>query len=73
MVTGTSEPRAAAEALLLAEGSLVRWVVLKMGEKGCYILTSDQEWVHHPAMDVTLEDTVGCVARTVTHNAHSCW
>jgi len=59
MVTGQSDPHKAAEQILHAEGSAVKWVVLKMGGEGCFILTRD-ELAHHPAMCIQLEDTVGC-------------
>ena len=59
-MTGIADAQAAAESLLHAEGSRVEWVVLKQGEEGCYIITRGGEVVHQPAMDVTVDDTVGC-------------
>jgi len=41
MVTGHSDPRKAADSLLTAPGSLVRWVVLKVGKDGCFVATRD--------------------------------
>jgi sugar/nucleoside kinase (ribokinase family) len=60
MVTGHSDPRKAADSLLTAPGSLVRWVVLKVGKDGCFVATRDGQVLHHPAMSVAVEDTVGC-------------
>lgn len=60
MVTGHSDPLKAADSLLTAPGSLVKWVVLKVGKDGCFVATRDGAVLHYPAMNVKVEDTVGC-------------
>eukprot|EP00238_Polyblepharides_amylifera_P014214 CAMPEP_0196583462 /NCGR_PEP_ID=MMETSP1081-20130531/43761_1 /TAXON_ID=36882 /ORGANISM="Pyramimonas amylifera, Strain CCMP720" /LENGTH=499 /DNA_ID=CAMNT_0041904369 /DNA_START=246 /DNA_END=1745 /DNA_ORIENTATION=+ len=58
-VTGIRDPEEAAQSLLRSPGSLVNWVVLKVGPKGCFLVTHD-ETSYHPAMKIEVEDTVGC-------------
>mmetsp|Transcript_13385 Transcript_13385/g.25697 ORF Transcript_13385/g.25697 Transcript_13385/m.25697 type:complete len:449 (-) Transcript_13385:663-2009(-) len=58
-VTGIADPIQSARSLLNAKGSKVEWVVLKVGAEGCYIATRETV-LHHPAMKITVEDTVGC-------------
>lgn len=55
MLTGDSDPRRAAHALL---DHGVRMAVVKLGRLGCGIYTRDTE-VRCPAFDVTVKDTTG--------------
>lgn len=57
-VTGIADPVLSAKELL-ARGRCTKWVVVKMGDKGCFLTTAHGVY-QVPAFTVDVKDTVGC-------------
>ncbi|MCO5609515.1 hypothetical protein L7F22_063743 [Adiantum nelumboides] len=57
-LTGLEDPTLAAKDLL-AKGQRTKWVIVKLGESGCLMVTANSVYTV-PAFKVDIKDTVGC-------------
>ncbi|MCO5547079.1 hypothetical protein L7F22_000520 [Adiantum nelumboides] len=57
-LTGLEDPTLAAKDLL-AKGQRTKWVIVKLGESGCLMVTANNVYTV-PAFKVDIKDTVGC-------------